>query len=173
MAGCYGGARIAAFYVFAILALSSLTVRAEEPVKGEDGKYRTADGVPIYHVAPEGIVDWYTYSGYRRYHADCHTCHGPDGEGSSYAPALAASLKTLTFDQFMDVVVNGRQKVGAAQNQVMPAFATNENVMCYIEDLYVYLKARADGAIPRGRPPKREDKPATATKNEDACLGRT
>jgi methanol metabolism-related c-type cytochrome len=153
--------------------VSSSTVQAEEPVKGEDGKYRTADGVPIYHVAPEGIVDWYTYSGYRRYHADCHTCHGPDGEGSSYAPALAASLKTLTFDQFMDVVVNGRQKVGAAQNQVMPAFATNENVMCYIEDLYVYLKARADGAIPRGRPPKREDKPATATKNEDACLGRT
>jgi methanol metabolism-related c-type cytochrome len=164
---------IVGFSIATILALSSLAVQAEEATKSDDGKYRTADGVPTYHVGPGGVVDWYSYSGYRRYHADCHTCHGPDGEGSSYAPALAASLKTLTFDQFMDVVVNGRQKVGAAQNQVMPAFATNENVMCYIEDLYIYLKARADGAIPRGRPAKREDKPEIATKNEDACLGRT
>ena len=146
---------------------------AEEPEKGEDGKYKTAEGLPTYHVTPEGIVDWYTYSGFRRYHADCHTCHGPDGEGSSYAPALSHSLKNLTYEQFMDVVVNGRQKVGVAQNQVMPAFGTNENVMCYIDDLYVYLKARADGAIPRGRPAKREDKPQMATKNEDSCLGRS
>jgi hypothetical protein len=86
---------------------------------------------------------------------------------------LSHSLKNLTYEQFMDVVVNGRQKVGVAQNQVMPAFGTNENVMCYIDDLYVYLKARADGAIPRGRPAKREDKPQMATKNEDACLGRS
>jgi hypothetical protein len=55
----------------------------------------------------------------------------------------------------------------------MPAFASNENVMCYIDDLYIYLKARADGAVPRGRPAKREDKPETAVKNEDSCLGRS
>jgi hypothetical protein len=54
----------------------------------------------------------------------------------------------------------------------MPAFSNNVNVMCYIDDLYIYLKARADGAIPRGRPSKREDKPKMATQNEDSCLGR-
>ena len=38
-------------------------------------------------------VDFATYTGFRRYHSDCHVCHGPDGEGSSYAPALADSLE--------------------------------------------------------------------------------
>jgi mono/diheme cytochrome c family protein len=57
------------------------------PVKNEDGKYFDKDGNPTFKVT-DGSVDWYTYSGYRRYHSECHVCHGPDGEGSSYAPAL-------------------------------------------------------------------------------------
>ena len=44
----------------------------------------------------------------------------------------------------------------------MPSFATNVNVMCYIDDLYVYLRARANNAIPGGRPPSHEDKPEAA-----------
>ena len=165
--------RVAAFAAATVVVLFPLNLdAAETAAKGEDGKYMTSDGMPTYNIGSDGTVDWYTYSGYRRYHADCHTCHGPDGQGSSYAPALANSLKTLNYEQFMDVVVNGRQKVGVAENQVMPAFAQNANVMCYIDDLYIYLKARADGVIPRGRPPKREDKPKMATQNEDSCLGR-
>src|SRR6202011_646665 len=59
-------------------------------VKNEDDKYYDKEGNPTYKVQPDGTVDWFTYSGYRRYHADRHVCHGPDGEGSSYGPALAA-----------------------------------------------------------------------------------
>ena len=63
-------------------------------VKVEDGKYVDADGHPTYHVTNDGKkLDWYTYSGYRRYHAECHVCHGPDGMGSTYAPALKDSLE--------------------------------------------------------------------------------
>ena len=51
----------------------------------------------------------------------------------------------------------------------MPAFGENLNVMCFIDDLYAYLKARADGAIPRGRP-KKEPKPQEAKDHEDACM---
>ena len=58
-------------------------------VKDEDGKYFDADGNPTFKIQDDGTVDWYTFSGYRRYHSDCHVCHGPDGVGSSYAPALA------------------------------------------------------------------------------------
>ena len=47
----------------------------------EGGKYFTEDDVPTYNVAEDGTVDWYTFSGFRRYHAECHVCHGPDGEG--------------------------------------------------------------------------------------------
>jgi hypothetical protein len=34
----------------------------------------------------------------------------------------------------------------------MPAFGTNPNVMCYLDDIYAYLRARSDGVIGRGRP---------------------
>jgi methanol metabolism-related c-type cytochrome len=137
----------------------------------EDGKYLTADGIPTFHIAEDGTVDWYTFSGFRRYHAECHVCHGPDGAGSSYAPALAESAVTMDYYDFVNVVVNGRKKVGAAENQVMPAFGLNKNVMCYLDDIYVYLKARGADAIPRGRPPKKEAKPDAFTDAENACMG--
>jgi methanol metabolism-related c-type cytochrome len=116
-------------------------------------------------------VDWSTYSGFRRYHSDCHVCHGPDGEGSTYAPALSKSLKTLSLPDFSNVVVNGRKNVNTAQESVMPSFGTNPNIMCYLDDIFVYLRARANDAIPRGRPQKHEDKPASVTKSENSCLG--
>ena len=60
-------------------------------------------------------------------------------------------------------VVNGIQKrVGAAENQVMPAFGTNPNVMCYLDDIYIYLKARGADAVPRGRPAKEDAKKSEA-----------
>ena len=40
----------------------------------------------------------------------------------------------------------------------MPALGDNPNVMCYIDDIYVYLKARADGVLPRGRARQAERK---------------
>jgi methanol metabolism-related c-type cytochrome len=135
----------------------------------EDGKHLDADGEPTFHVAADGTVDWFTFSGFRRYHAECHVCHGPDGEGSTYAPALKDSLKRISYWDFLDIVTNGREH--AQQNLVMPAFGTNKNVMCYIDDIYVYLRARADEAIPRGRPAKKEDKPAPVAEAEAACMG--
>jgi len=140
-------------------------------VKQEDGKYYDKEGNPTYKVQPDGTVDWFTYSGFRRYHSDCHVCHGPDGEGSSYGPALKNSLKTMSYPDFTAVVVNGRTNVNTAQENVMPAFGTNRNVMCYLDDIFIYLRARANDAIPRGRPQKREDKPASAGEAESSCLG--
>lgn len=140
-------------------------------VRNDDGKYYDKGGTPTYRVQADGTVDWYTYSGFRRYHSDCHVCHGPDGEGSSYAPALKDSLKTMRYTDFLSIVVNGRKNVNSAQENVMPSFATNRNVMCYIDDIFVYLRARANDAIPRGRPQKHEDKPQSAAEAEDSCLG--
>jgi methanol metabolism-related c-type cytochrome len=142
-------------------------------VKSEDGKYYDKDGNPTYKVAPDSTVDWYTYSGYRRYHSECHVCHGPDGEGSTYAPALKNSLKTMSYAEFQDVVINGRQRVGSGQESVMPSFASNTNVACYMDDLYIYLRARANDAWGRARPQKREEKPKAATEAEDVCVGKS
>jgi hypothetical protein len=53
---------------------------------------------------------------------------------------------------------------------VMPAFAENKNVMCYLNDIYVYLRARSVDAVPRGRPAKHVDKPAAFDANQDKCM---
>ena len=140
-------------------------------VKSEDGKYLDKEGNPTYKVQPDGTVDWYTYSGFRRYHSDCHVCHGPDGMGSTYAPALKDSLKTLSYGDFLATVASGRKNVNTAQENVMPAFGDNPNVACYMDDIYVYLRARANDAVPRGRPAKHEDKSPAYAKAEDSCMG--
>lgn len=116
-------------------------------------------------------MDWYTYSGYRRYHSECHVCHGPDGMGSTYAPALKDSLKSMNYADFLGVVASGRKNVSTSQENVMPAFGDNPNVACYMDDLYVYLRARSNDAVGRVRPAKHEDKSEAYGKAEDACMG--
>ena len=142
-----------------------------QAVKDDDGKYYDAQGNPTYKVQSDGTLDWYTYSGFRRYHSDCHTCHGPDAEGSSYAPALKDSLKTMSYAEFSNIVVNGRKNVSTAQENVMPSFGTDSNVMCYLDDIFVYIRARANEAVARGRPAKHADKPKAAAANEQSCMG--
>ncbi len=123
------------------------------------------------YVIKGGVVDWYTFSGFRRYHSECHVCHGPDGLGSSFAPALATSMKTMKYEDFLEVVVNGKENVGVSEQKKMPAFGDNRNVMCFIDDLYAYLMARADGELGRGRPAKKQPKPQEAKERDNACMG--
>lgn len=141
-------------------------------VKSEDGKYLDKESSPTFKIGADGTVDWYTYSGYRRYHSECHVCHGPDGMGSTYAPALKDSLKTMSYADFLGVVASGRKNVSSSQENVMPAFGDNPNVACYMDDLYVYLRARASDATGRVRPAKHEDKPPAAQQAEDSCMGK-
>lgn len=113
-----------------------------------------------YYVE-NGKVDFGTYNGFRRYHSECHVCHGPAGMGSSYAPALMKSMQVLNFDQFVNVVIHGRTGL---DQRVMPSFASNLNVLPYLSDIYAYLKARSDGVIGTTRP----DKFPKATSESDA-----
>jgi hypothetical protein len=43
--------------------------------------------------------------------------------------------------------------------------------MCYLDDIYVYLRARSDGAMGRGRPKSHEPKSKEATDYENSCMG--
>lgn len=140
-----------------------------EKTLGPEGKWTLKDGSPIYNIQADGTMDWFTYSGFRRYHSECHVCHGPEAQGSSYAPALANSLKTIDYPKFLGIVASGQQ--GVDKNNVMPALGDNKNVMCYIDDIYIYIKAMSDGAISRGRPGNRVDKTAMQGENEKACIG--
>jgi len=99
-----------------------------------------------------GWMDFATYKGWRAYHAECHVCHGPDAMGSTYAPSLMVSLQEgLSYDDFFNVIMNGRgEDEGAQKGNVMPAYGANTNVAPHVEDIFRYVKARADGKIRRG-----------------------
>jgi len=138
------------------------------------GEVVTADdngrGSPIYRVAADGTVDWSTFNGYRRYGAACLACHGADGLGSTFAPSMTEALKTLSYDAFVKIVVEGTQTLLGTSQAVMPPFGKDPNVACYIDDIYVYLQARSDGAVPRGRPSKRQSQTVAALNAERECL---
>ena len=155
--------------LFTVVQVSQTAGQGDK--KEKDGKWETADGTPTYNITSDGTVDWYTFSGFRRYHSECHVCHGPDGEGSTYAPGLIESLKTMSYADFMMVVASGREVVRADKQSKMPALGDNPNVMCYIDDIYAYLKARSDGVVGRGRPAKKHDKSPEWVEAETACMG--
>lgn len=165
----------AGLFLHVCLSLGATQARAAQPgdpaavTQDADALWRDKENFPTYKIV-DGAVDFATFSGYRRYHSECHVCHGPDGEGSTYAPALANSLKTMDYTEFAGIVIGGRTNVGGGKENVMPAFSENKNVMCYLNDIYVYLRARSTGAVDRGRPAKRADKPAAFDANEQKCM---
>jgi mono/diheme cytochrome c family protein len=93
-----------------------------------------------------GKVDAKTYNGYRRFHAGCNHCHGQDGLGSTIGPSLVERLPDL--EAFRRIVRDGT----GSGTRVMKGFADDPNVAPYIDDIFAYLQARADGALDRGRP---------------------
>ena len=137
----------------------------------ENGRWYNAEGIPTFKVE-NGELDYASFSGYRRYHAECHVCHGPDGEGSTYAPALKDSVThKIDYYRFQEVVASGLQSTGTGSaNQVMPAFGTNRNVWCYVDDIYTYLLAHGTGAIPRGRPALKAKKSDEFAAQEESCM---
>ena len=151
-------------------APAAATGGAADKTMGPEGKWTLKDGSPIYNIQADGTMDWFTYSGFRRYHSECHVCHGPEAQGSTYAPALVDSLKTMDYPKFLGVVASGQQNIRFQNNSIMPALGDNKNVMCYIDDIYTYIKALSDGAIKRGRPGNRIDKTPAQAKNENECL---
>jgi mono/diheme cytochrome c family protein len=135
-----------------LICVSAFTLGAGYALAAEGGP---ATGKPYTII--DGKVDKKTFNGWRRYTESCLRCHGPDGAGSSYAPSLVDSAKRTTQDEFNEIVVNGRTNVSAASENVMPPFGDVEDVVIYLDDIWAYLKARADGVLDRGRPPRIDD----------------
>ncbi len=144
------------------LALAGIAVTAlavHEPRLEPEG------APPVYAVAcPEGAadagaceVDQFTYDGWKTYKIECQQCHGGGGMGSTFAPNLMTRFNEsgVDYGRFLYVMEHGYQ----GQMGVMPSLAKNPRVQKNKDAVYAYLKARADGAIPNGRPPKPDDTP--------------
>ena len=92
------------------------------------------------------------------------------GTGLRRLPLCPARHPPQGVAACLSIVAEGRKNVSSGKESVMSAFGDNKNVYCYMDDLYVYLRARAVGDAPRGRPPKKEDKPQAAKDYEASCM---
>ncbi len=100
---------------------------------------------PLYTVVDGYKVDDNTMKGFRTWRAAaCDRCHGANQEGM-VGPSLIASLKTLSKEEFVKTVRDGRLDKG------MQSFGTSQQVMDNMDHLYAYLKGRSDGAITRAK----------------------
>jgi mono/diheme cytochrome c family protein len=105
-------------------------------------------GAAAQEDARNGEADARIFSGFKRYHAGCNHCHGPEGMGSTVAPPLIDRLPDL--EAFRRIVRNGISN----GSSVMQGFADDPNVAPYVDDIFAYLHARAEGKLGRGRPVK-------------------
>jgi len=107
---------------------------------------------PDAKAAEQCQVDKETYIGWRTFAGQCQVCHGGSALGSTFAPSLLDRFhQRVDYPRFVDVVTHGYTgQVGA-----MPAWKGNPNVEPHIDRLYRYLKARADGVLPAGRPARK------------------
>jgi mono/diheme cytochrome c family protein len=100
---------------------------------------------PLYTVVDGNKVDPETLKGFKTWRAAaCDRCHGANQQGL-VGPSLIDRLKTLTKDEFVKTVTEGRLQKG------MPSFKTSKMVMSNIDHLYAYLKGRSDGAITKSK----------------------
>lgn len=138
----HGRQTMSACFVLAVVVFTvAAGFAASSQAKLAPGKFYEAVG---------NKVDARTYNGFRRYHGSCNHCHGPDGMGTTFASALVDRLPGI--EVFRRNVRDGVRS-GAS---VMKGFADDPNVAPYIDDIYAYLQARADGALGRGRPERLE-----------------
>ena len=119
----------------AALIASSNAIAQDKPAAPESAK--------LYTVVDGTKVD--TMNGFRAWRAGaCDRCHGANQEGL-VGPSLLESLKTLSKEDFIKTVRDGRLEKG------MVSFSTSKTVMDNIDGLYAYLKGRSDGKITRAK----------------------
>ena len=104
--------------------------------QAQDKPYTVVDGYKVDVETMKGFRTWRA--------AACDRCHGSNQEGL-VGPSLVNSLKTLTKEEFVTTVTNGRLEKG------MQSFGNSPVVMNNINQLYAYLKGRSDGAITRSK----------------------
>jgi cytochrome c len=114
-----------------------------------DGKTATLE-FPIFVEGNRPMVTKDVFHGYQMYNSYCYRCHGTDATTSELAPDLRRFTESGTLQDFLAVVMMGREDKG------MPGWAgflTEEDV----RHVYRYVKGRGLGLVPPGRPPSEFD----------------
>lgn len=122
------------------------------------------------------MVDESTFLGWQVFHSTCHGCHGVDATGTSVAPDLTERVQRLSSRDFSikvlsryRITISAESAAGDDRSELrdafleqvlrrergdvlMPAWEQDLNVKPHVLDIYAYLRARADGVLPPGRP---------------------
>jgi mono/diheme cytochrome c family protein len=123
----------------AALALGAASAQDKPPPSVQGGN------PPLYRVVDGYKVDANTMNGFRAWRAAaCDRCHGANQEGM-VGPSLIDGLKTLSKEDFIKTVRDGRLDKG------MISFSSSKTVMDNIDNLYAYLKGRSNGDITRAK----------------------
>ncbi len=135
-----------------LIASMNLAYAAHEPRIDDagDAPEYTVNCVADATDATGCEVDKGTYVGWRSYATNCQVCHGGSGMGSTFAPNLLERFNQegVDYGRFKYVMTHGY----TGQMGAMPAWEKNPGVMKDLDNLYRYLKARADEKLPQGRP---------------------
>jgi len=109
-----------------------------------------AQAADPYHPAARDTLSVEAYQGWKQFELNCSRCHGEYAVGTSFAPALVVSLRNggtiPTKEIFIQTVCAGRPEKG------MPSWCALGLEMDKINNIYAYVKGRADGKIHAGRP---------------------
>jgi mono/diheme cytochrome c family protein len=129
----------------AIVLLLGASLAATRAAVAQGNAPASAAGKPSYQVVDGYKVDPVTMNGFRAWRAAaCDRCHGANQEGL-VGPSLIESFKTLSKDDFVKTVRDGRLDKG------MVSFANSKMVMENLDGLYAYLKGRSNGDITRSK----------------------
>jgi len=125
-------------FAIAIIGLTATSLMASLPAQAQEQPYTVTNG---------NQLDADSYKGFKLYRNWCARCHGTYGQGMA-GPNLANSLNQISREEFMTTVAQG--KTGSIGS--MPAWKSNPAVMEGRENIYSYLKARANGDIGEVKP---------------------
>ncbi|NKB37962.1 MAG: hypothetical protein GKR93_12495 [Gammaproteobacteria bacterium] len=128
-----------------------------------------------FYSARGDNVDADTFRGYVTYHQTCVRCHDVGGVGSEDIPDLTVSVDRLSpanfrikvlhkfavkfssddwthLEQSMFEEIRKQEKRDNNELTNMPSWENNPIVAANVQNIYRYLKARADGAIGTEKP---------------------
>ena len=125
--------QLASFSLFSLILATSGVIYASEPDSIESN---IENDEKLYQVI-NGKIDDGTFEGWKTYNGGgCGSCHGSGGTG------LEKSLVIKNDKElFKDYVTNG------VPGTMMKPHINNKRVMENLDNLYAYLKARADGVL--------------------------
>ncbi len=134
-----------------------------------------ADSHSEFYQAKDGKVDAATFVGWNAYNQACVSCHGVGAVGTAVGADLTEVANKLSPEQFRLRVLHRKvmrytaddwrtmeqamfeeiirqEKRDSGELARMPRWEYNPIVTDHVDNIYRYLKARADGAIGPDKP---------------------